>query len=239
MNMRLLVLGLVALLLPLRVPAPIVPDCADCDISDMALVTGGTHVVAGGGATGYLLCQVQGGRVVVLEELYLPDCSTHEACAVFDERAERYRARLGGNEWSPVPMAVHVYGDASGANRQHAGPSDWAIVKDFGKRVSDRYQMDFRLRSANPAVKDRIAAVNAMLQNAAGDRRLIVARECKELIADLERVQWKSDAAGNLRSELDGSDMKRTHISDALGYFVEKEFGLRERGGWGHSSVVR
>ena len=34
----------VALLLPLRVPAPIVPDCADCDISDMALVTGGKRI---------------------------------------------------------------------------------------------------------------------------------------------------------------------------------------------------
>jgi len=61
MNMRLLVLWLTALLLPLRVPAPIVPNCADCDISDMALVTAGTHVQAGGVALGYLICQVQGG----------------------------------------------------------------------------------------------------------------------------------------------------------------------------------
>ncbi len=61
MNMRHLVLWLTALLLPLRVPAPIIPNCADCDISDMALVTAGTHVQAGGVALGYLICQVQGG----------------------------------------------------------------------------------------------------------------------------------------------------------------------------------
>lgn len=185
-----------------------------------------------------VLCQVQGERVTVLEELYLPDCSTHEACAVFDERAEKYRARLGGSEWNPVAMAVNVYGDASGANRQHAGPSDWAIIKDYAKRVSNRFKMDFRLRSANPAVKDRVAAVNATLCNAAGERRLIISPAAKELIADLERVQWKADSAGNLRSELDGSDMKRTHISDALGYLVEKEFGLREKGGWGSTRIV-
>jgi hypothetical protein len=41
------------------------------------------------------------------------------------------------------------------------------------------------------------------------------------LIQDLEQVTWNEK--GN---ELDKSNIKRTHISDALGYFLNVEFPL-------------
>ena len=89
--------------------------------------------------------------------------------------------------------------------------------------------------SKNPAVKDRVNCVNAMLLNYAGKRRLVLDTRCRELANDLEQVIWKSDPHGNVLSDLNKSDPMRTHLSDALGYYVSREFPLRgfvgERGG--------
>jgi hypothetical protein len=87
------------------------------------------------------------------------------------------------------------------------------------------------VRSSNPAVRDRVNAVNAMLCNHQGERRLLVNPCCKQLIRDLERVSWKADSNDNLLSQLDKTNPGLTHVSDALGYLIEAEFGLRQRGG--------
>jgi hypothetical protein len=81
--------------------------------------------------------------------------------------------------------------------------------------------------SANPSVRDRVNAVNGMLCNSQGTRRLFIDPRCRRLIHDLERVSWKADGYGNLCAQLDKSDPELTHVSDALGYLVEREFGLR------------
>jgi hypothetical protein len=77
--------------------------------------------------------------------------------------------------------------------------------------------------------------VNALLRNHAGQHRLRVDLRCKQLIKDFEQVCWKADPHGNSLAELDKSNAMRTHVSDAVGYFVSREFPMRaacgERGG--------
>jgi hypothetical protein len=46
------------------------------------------------------------------------------------------------------------------------------------------------------------------------------------LIKDFERVCWTGDAHGNLLGNIDKSDPMRSHVSDAMGYFVAQEFAL-------------
>jgi hypothetical protein len=48
---------------------------------------------------------------------------------------------------------------------------------------------------------------------------------------DFERVRWKKDSNSNMLTEIDKSDSERSHLSDALGYFVEREFGMRPKSG--------
>ncbi len=43
-----------------------------------------------------------------------------------------------------------------------------------------------------------------------------------ELAIDLEQVTWKSDVAGNVLADINKSDPLRTHLSDALGYYVAR-----------------
>ena len=135
-----------------------------------------------------------------------------------------------------VPLNVYVYGDATGEQRRtSASRTDWQIVKEFFGRYADRYHATFRVPSSNPPVKDRINCVNALLRNHAGQHRMLVDPSCKHLIKDFEQVCWKADPHGNPLADLDKSDPMRTHVSDAVGYLVARQFPMRakigERGG--------
>ena len=80
-------------------------------------------------------------------------------------------------------------------------------------------------------MKDRVNCVNALLRNQAGETRLLVDPGCRELIRDFERVHWKSDPHGNALAEIDKSDPKRSHLSDAAGYMIARDFGMRPKAG--------
>jgi aspartate ammonia-lyase len=71
-----------------------------------------------------------------------------------------------------------------------------------------------------------VNCLNARLRNHAGERRLTVHPHCKQLIKDFERVHWKTDPSGNTLNDIDKSDVNRTHLSDALGYMIAKEFAM-------------
>jgi len=175
------------------------------------------------------MCSVIGQRmestVSVFEEIVLPNSNTWEAC-------EEFRRRTG--KWLGLgrPVGLDVYGDASGDSRRSSADwTDWQIVREFLGRHADLYRSQLRVPGQNPPVKARVNAVNALLCNFRQERRLLIDSGCKELIRDLERVTWKSDAHGNFLADLDKSDPFRTHVSDALGYFVVREFPLRQPGG--------
>jgi hypothetical protein len=61
--------------------------------------------------------------------------------------------------------------------------------------------------------------------------------KCKALIQDLDQVAWKMDASGNATGQMDQKGVAPnlpaglTHISDALGYMIETEFGMHVNGG--------
>ena len=171
------------------------------------------------------MCSVLGqtinGVVQILEEMILPDSNTLAACEEFLARTQKW---LNGGS-----LSVAVYGDATGEQRKtSASRTDWQIVKNFLGRYPDRYQVSFRLPSSNPPVKDRINCVNALLCNHAGQHRLRIDPQCKQLIKDFEQVSWKTDPHGNSLAELDKSNFMRTHVSDAIGYYVAREFPVRQ-----------
>ena len=125
--------------------------------------------------------QREGDMVWVLDELVLPDSNTWAACNALLERIGQF-GRL-----SPHTTKIEIYGDATGEGRHSsASRTDWQLVREFSRRLP--HQHKFHVPSSNPRLKDRVNCVNAMLHNQAGDRRLRIAPECKELIQDFERV---------------------------------------------------
>jgi hypothetical protein len=125
---------------------------------------------------------------------------------------------------------VRVYGDAAGGSRQTAGKSDYQIVREFF-RTAPEFNATYHVPAANPAVRDRINAMNSKLLNAAAYVGLVVDPKCKGLVKDMEQVAWKADNNGNMTGDIDKSNKELTHVSDALGYLIEAEYGLRETGG--------
>jgi hypothetical protein len=168
--------------------------------------------------------QRSGDEVHILDELALPDSNTEAACQAFCERIGPWRYG------SPYPIQIFIYGDATGSGRRSAASrTDWQIVENFFAHYHCIFTR--RVPSANPPIKDRINWVNGMLRNQAGDRRLAIDPRCKQLILDLGRVHWQADGSGNMLTNIDKSDPMRSHTSDALGYMIAYEFGMRTKAG--------
>ena len=103
---------------------------------------------------------------------------------------------------------VTVYPDASGARSQstNAAESDLRILQAAGFSV--------RAPSRNPAIRDRVAAVNALILRGDGARRLAVNTvRCPKVTESLEQQIFDGNGMPDKSS---GKD----HANDALGYFL-------------------
>jgi hypothetical protein len=172
-----------------------------------------------------LLMQKVEEMVHVLEEIVVrPNANTELACEKFEERIMPYYNQVP--TWQR-PLTIKIYGDASGSQRRTAGTqTDWAIIRQFFTKWRGTFEPELLYTTSNPIVRDRINCVNGRLRNHAGDVRLLIDPKCIELIRDLEDVSWKVDATGAATNEINKTDPARTHASDALGYFIAREFNM-------------
>ena len=111
---------------------------------------------------------------------------------------------------------VEVYGDASGGHGHTVtGKSDYHLIRQFFRRHPE-LRGEVYVSSANPPVRDRVNVANSRIRNAQGERHLFVDAQAKELIKDFEQVCYKPGT-----SQIDKErDSKRSHLSDALGYYL-------------------
>jgi hypothetical protein len=107
------------------------------------------------------------------------------------------------------------YPDASGGNRStNSSRSDIAILESYAIRN--------QAPAKNPPIRDRVAAVQALLENGKGQHRLHVDPACTGLIGDLEQQSYDD------RGEPDkghGND----HRPDALGYVVHRLYAVERQ----------
>ncbi len=152
-----------------------------------------------------VVAQVSKGTVRVLDEIVLHRATTEQACKELERR------------WGLPRAGLLIYGDASGAAMQTTGLSDYQVIRDyFATRAA---KVTYNVPKANPAVRDRVNAMNARLRNARGETTLVIDPRCKELVADFEQVTYKDST-----TEIDkNKDRRRTHLSDALGYLICEE----------------
>jgi hypothetical protein len=172
-----------------------------------------------------VIAQRDGDHVEILDQLILEDANTWMACERFWARVQPYRHKYGA-------LAIDVYGDASGHQRRtSAASTDWMLIRQFFGQLRGQVVTTIHAAESNPGVRDRVNIVNSRLRSATEETRLSIDATCKELILDLERVCWSSDATGQSTAELDKSDRTRTHASDALGYYLAQAFPLTHKNG--------
>ena len=123
---------------------------------------------------------------------------------------------------------VWVYGDATARKRNVLAPggkTEYAVILNLMRT----YGCPVRLKvpESNPQVPDRINAVNSQLRDVEGVSRIEIDPTCKELIDDLEQVL--RDNRGGLKKTHNRHDpyFKRTHASDAFGYWINYEEPVR------------
>ncbi|MDX5369485.1 MAG: terminase family protein [Alphaproteobacteria bacterium] len=153
-----------------------------------------------------VLLQRHGEEIWVTGELSLRSSSTEDVC----------RTLLNEYGWGFRDVAT-VYPDPAGNNRTSArGESDIQIFREWGfNRIL--------FRPKHPAVRDRIAAVNRMICDAKGVRRLYVDPSCTHLINSFEQTVYK-DGTGDVDKKA-GAE----HMTDAIGYPIEYEFPVKSR----------
>ncbi len=191
--------------------------CLDFNVDPM------TSVLCQAREAGGLYASVSNDRLIsleVLDEISLANSDIQKMCEAFDKKVNMMQ---GTGSF----LEVHLYGDSSGNHRQqNGGPSCWQSVFQHLSQ-NKRYKIhDFR-SNKDPYIKDRVNAVNAVLKNAAGERRAKIHPQCTGLITDMKEVQWKRDPVGNTTGQFEKQKKGLTHLSDAWGYMVEKKYGIK------------
>jgi len=147
---------------------------------------------------------VAGDPLHVLAEVSLNYSSTQR---LVDELKRLYPGRT-----------INCYPDPSGNARKTSagvGQTDFAILRAAGFRVIAPPKA--------PNVSDRVNEVNAMFENAKGERRLFSSKNCPKLIHCLEGLTYREDTMEpDKRLGLD-------HLPDSLGYKVHSLFPLVRR----------
>ena len=134
-------------------------------------------------------------KLLIIDEIV----SAHDTDALAQEIIRRYPTNK-----------IYVYPDASGGNRStNAAKTDIQILESYGF-------INLSAKS-NPAIRDRVSAVQGLLCNGKGQVRLQINASCKRMIECLE-LQSYTD-----KGEPD-KDAGYDHMNDALGYLVWREF---------------
>ena len=151
----------------------------------------------------------QGNSLLVIDEI----SGAHDTDALAQEIQRRYPQRQ-----------TYIYPDASGGNRStNASQTDIQILEQYGfSNQSPR---------SNPPVRDRVAAVQALLENGKGQVRLTIAVGCRKVIECLELQSY------NEKGDPD-KDAGYDHMNDALGYVIWREFNPLHAGA-GRGTGVR
>lgn len=124
---------------------------------------------------------------------------------------------------SRYPSAnYYLYGDYSGFDRDtRSRTTDFEIIKE----ILNVPEMNIKVKT-HPKVEARVNAVNARLNNLKNEQRLLVDPKCEHTIKDFEHVIY--DKNGKIeKNNTDEIKKQLTHISDAIGYYIEYEYPLK------------
>jgi len=122
---------------------------------------------------------------------------------------------------------VICYGDGTGGSGGSAKVlgSDWELI---GKKLREQWgkRVKFKVRRRNPKERDRVNSVNSLLHSVSKDVRLYVDKSCSNIIKDFEGVITLEGGSGEINKK---DTPMLTHLTDAIGYYADREFPLRNR----------
>jgi len=127
-------------------------------------------------------------------------------------------------DWKHHQGFIKVYGDATGGSKGSAklSGSDWEIIKNFFATTDFCDRIQYNVGRSNPSERSRVNAVNSRCCSASGIKRLMVEQaKAPHVVEDFEGVILLEGGSGEIDKK---HDDERTHILDALGYYIAEEF---------------
>jgi hypothetical protein len=112
--------------------------------------------------------------------------------------------------------SILVYPDASGSSRKtnNASESDLSLLR--------KAKFQVLANPSNPAVKDRVTAMNLMIHSEGKRRYRVNADKCPVLVECLEKQAYDKNGEPDKAGDLD-------HSPDAAGYFVSYRYPIQGR----------
>lgn len=174
---------------------------------------------------------VQGIVAQCLDEIVLPESGPEDVAREFMRRYPSYSTIV-----DPKAPPIYLYGDPAGLNRSTAGNerSKFQIVYDLLTQGGYNVEMVVRKIKGNTQIPilHSVDAVNTMLCNADGVRRLFFNPKCEYTIKSMEGTRYKEKVdPPAIDKQCDDNAARNpdkrtvhmlTHPGDAVRYFVVK-----------------
>jgi len=119
------------------------------------------------------------------------------------------------------PKELWLYGDYSSKKEtSNSVYSDWEIIQNYFRNKVTNIQLKIKKCMS---IRNSITATNIRLCNMIGEiRQFVNPEQCKELIEDWNKCEWKPNGR-----ELDDSNDDRTHMCRAVDYYNDYEHPYR------------
>lgn len=157
---------------------------------------------------------VRNNWVYVLDEVILEGAKGYMNVMEFCERYKTHKNKT-----------VYLYGDSSGSNgAKHGLDSEYSLMKEEFRK--NGWNVTQRVKAANPAIKDRQNAVNALICNALGERKLFV-NPAKAIYMSKGLLTTVFKKGSTFIEEQANNDYQ--HITTALGYFVDHQWPVKQQ----------
>jgi hypothetical protein len=148
---------------------------------------------------------VEDGKVYAVDEI-IDALNTEQVIKIIQERYPK--------------RSVIIYPDAAGnQSKTSASMSDIALLSSPSTGFKVLYN------KANPRIKDRVMAMNAMFKNAKGERRYFInTKKCKRYTECLEQQVYDKSGMPDKSNNID-------HPLDAGGYFIHYNYPIVQKRG--------
>lgn len=122
---------------------------------------------------------------------------------------------------------IWLYGDQTGSNRgAQTGIGDWLAIMNALR--PHNFTVSKKIQERNPFVSMRLNSVQTNLRDEHGVSHVLVDPRCNELIEDFEGVLLEKGGGIKKSRKAEDPYYRRSHASDAGGYFITYERPIRE-----------
>ena len=125
----------------------------------------------------WVLAHKTDDKVFYFDEIVMENTTTSKTCEEFHSRYPNHKGK------------IIVNGDASGDNRNCASEyTNYVIIKK--SLESFGYEVDIKIKSFNPPIKNRVAAFNSKVCNAKGEIGLYIDPKCEKLLYNIYNLRY-------------------------------------------------